>query len=70
MALQAGGVPGQSGEEGRDKDLTVPRQSGQVVYPLAGVLLPLLAVLAGAETIAGIARFGEQKLDLPRRFCT
>lgn len=30
----------------------------------------LLAVLAGAETIVDIARFGEKKLDLLRRFLT
>jgi hypothetical protein len=32
--------------------------------------LCLLAVLAGAETIVDIARFGEKKLDLLRRFLT
>jgi hypothetical protein len=46
-----------------------PRQPGKVMYPLAEVLLLcLLAVLAGAETITDIARFGEKKLDLLRRF--
>ena len=46
-----------------------PRQRGKVMYPLAEVLLLcLLAVLAGAETITDIARFGEKKLDLLRRF--
>ena len=46
-----------------------PRQRGKVVYPLDEVLLLcLLAVLAGAETIVDIARFGEKKLDLLRRF--
>lgn len=46
-----------------------PRQAGKVMYPLAEVLLLcLLAVLAGAETITAIARFGEKKLDLLRRF--
>jgi predicted transposase YbfD/YdcC len=51
------------------KDLTDPRQKGKVMYPLAEVLLLcLLAVLAGAETITDIARFGEKKLDLLRRF--
>src|ERR1700682_2465756 len=51
------------------KDLPDPRQSGKVVYPLAEVLLLcLLAVLAGAETITDIARFGDKKLDLLRRF--
>ncbi len=51
------------------KDLPDPRQKGKVIYPLAEVLLLcLLAVLAGAETITDIARFGEKKLDLLRRF--
>jgi len=50
-------------------DLPDPRQRGKVVYPLAEVLLLcLLAVLAGAETITDIARFGDKKLDLLRRF--
>lgn len=45
------------------------RQPGKVVYPLDEVLLlSLLAVLAGAESFAGIARFGEKKLKLLRRF--
>jgi predicted transposase YbfD/YdcC len=51
------------------RDLPDPRQKGKVMYPLAEVLLLcLLAVLAGAETITDIARFGEKKLDLLRRF--
>jgi predicted transposase YbfD/YdcC len=51
------------------KDLPDPRQSGKVTYPLDEILLLcLLAVLAGAETITDIARFGEKKLDLLRRF--
>jgi predicted transposase YbfD/YdcC len=51
------------------KDLPDRRQSGKVMYPLAEVLLLcLLAVLAGAETITDIARFGEKKLALLRRF--
>jgi predicted transposase YbfD/YdcC len=51
------------------KDLPDPRQSGKVMYPLAEVLLLcLLAVLAGAETITDIARFGEKKLALLRGF--
>jgi predicted transposase YbfD/YdcC len=51
------------------KDLPDPRQAGKVIYPLAEVLLLcLLAVLAGAETFVDIARFGEKKLDLLRRF--
>ena len=50
-------------------DLPDPRQRGKVVYPLDEVLLlALLAVLAGAETFVGIARFGAKKLALLRRF--
>ena len=51
------------------KDLADPRQRGKVIYPLGELLLLcLLAVLAGAETIVDIARFGEKKIDLLRRF--
>ena len=51
------------------KDLPDGRQGAKVRYPLAEVLLLcLLAVIAGAETITDIARFGERKLDLLRRF--
>jgi len=51
------------------KDLPDPRQLGKVVYPLDEVLLLcLLAVLGGAETFVDIARFGEKKLGLLRRF--
>lgn len=51
------------------KDLPDPRQAGKVRYPLREVLLLcLLAVVAGAETIVDIARFGEKKLPLLRRF--
>ncbi len=51
------------------RDLPDPRQSGKVVYPLNEVLLlSLLGVLAGAETFCDIARFGERKLALLRRF--
>src|ERR1700758_2637130 len=51
------------------KDLPDPRQRGKVVYPLDEVLLLcLLAVLGGAETFVDIARFGEKKIDLLRRF--
>ena len=50
-------------------DLPDPRQRGKVVYPLDEVLLLcLLAVLAGAETFTDIARFGDKKLALLRRF--
>ena len=51
------------------KDLPDIRQRGKVMYPLHdALLLCLLAVLAGAETITDIARFGEKKLDVLRRF--
>src|SRR5271163_4078834 len=51
------------------EDLPDPRQRGKVMYPLDEVLLlSLLAVLAGAETFVDIARFGEKKLALLRRF--
>ena len=50
-------------------DLPDPRQLIKAIYPLDEVLLlSLLAVLAGAETFTDIARFGENKLDLLRRF--
>jgi hypothetical protein len=45
------------------------RQAVKVVYPLDEVLLlALLAVLAGAEAFTDIARFGDKKLALLRRF--
>jgi DDE_Tnp_1-associated/Transposase DDE domain len=44
------------------------RQAGKVDYPLPEVLLVLLAVLAGAEAFTDIARFGERKIELLRRF--
>jgi hypothetical protein len=50
-------------------DLPDPRQRGKIVYPLDEVLLlTLLAVLAGADSFVEIARFGDRKLDLLRRF--
>src|SRR6204780_2101663 len=50
-------------------DLPDRRQAAKVRYPLAEVLLLcLLAGIAGAETITDIARFGEKKLSLLRRF--
>src|ERR1022692_97503 len=50
-------------------DMPDPRQRGKVTYPLDEVrLLALRAVLAGAESFVEIARFGEKKLDLLRRF--
>jgi predicted transposase YbfD/YdcC len=51
------------------KELPDPRQRGKITYPLGEVLLLcLLAVLGGAETFVDIARFGEKKIDLLRRF--
>src|SRR3984893_6964689 len=51
------------------EDLPDPRQRSKIVYPLEEVLLLcLLAVLGGAETFVDIARFGEKKLGLLRRF--
>jgi predicted transposase YbfD/YdcC len=51
------------------KRLPDPRQRGKITYPLGEVLLLcLLAVLGGAETFVDIARFGEKKIDLLRRF--
>jgi DDE_Tnp_1-associated len=45
------------------KDLKDPRQQGKVSYPLDEILLLcLLAVLAGAETVTDIALFGVKKL--------
>ena len=50
-------------------DLEDPRQQIKVLYPLDEVLLLcLLAVLAGCNCWVEIARFGEKKLDLLRRF--
>jgi predicted transposase YbfD/YdcC len=51
------------------KPLPDPRQAAKVIYPLAEVLLLcLLAVLGGADSFVDIARFGQRKLDLLRRF--
>jgi len=51
------------------RELPDGRQSAKVKYPLDEVLLLcLLAVIAGAETITDIARFGDKKLELLRRF--
>lgn len=51
------------------EDLPDHRQAGKVAYPLDEILLLcLLAVLAGADTIVDIARFGARKLDFLRRF--
>lgn len=51
------------------EDLPDPRQRGKVIYPLREVLLVcLMGVLAGSETICDIARFGEKKLGFLRRF--
>jgi len=50
-------------------DFPDPRQRGKVIYPLDEVLLlSLLAVLAGAESFVDIAKFGERKIELLRRF--
>jgi len=51
------------------EDLPDYRQKGKVAYPLDEVLLLMLAAsLAGAETVADMARFGQAKLELLRRF--
>ena len=51
------------------KDLPDYRQKGKVAYPLDEVLLVMLAAaLAGAETVADIARFGRAKLSFLQRF--
>jgi predicted transposase YbfD/YdcC len=51
------------------KDLPDGRQSGKVKYPLEEILLLcLLAVIAGSDTITDIAKFGQLKLAFLRRF--
>ena len=51
------------------QDLPDCRQKGKVAYPLDEVLLLMLAAaLAGAETVADIARFGRAKLAFLQRF--
>lgn len=51
------------------EELDDPRQRAKVLYPLEEVLLlVLLGVLAGCESWVEIAKFGEKKLDLLRRF--
>ena len=51
------------------RDLPDTRQIGKVKYPLDEILpLCLLAIIAGAEAITDIARFGRLKLALLRRF--
>ncbi len=50
-------------------DLEDPRQAAKVLYPLDEVLLLcLLGVLAGCESWVEIAKYGEKKLALLRRF--
>jgi predicted transposase YbfD/YdcC len=50
-------------------DMPDHRQAGKVAYRLDEVLLlALVATLAGAEGFTDIARFGQKKLDLLRRF--
>jgi predicted transposase YbfD/YdcC len=51
------------------KDMPDHRQPGKVAYRLDEVLLlALLSILAGAEGFTDMARFGQKKLDLLRRF--
>ena len=54
---------------GHFADMPDYRQKGKVAYPLDEVLLLLLAAaLAGAETVADMARFGRAKLQFLQRF--
>ena len=51
------------------ESLDDPRQRAKVLYPLDEVLLlVLLGVIAGCESWVEIARYGEKKLALLRRF--
>jgi hypothetical protein len=51
------------------KELPYHRHASKVDYPRPEVLfLVLLAVLAGAEAFADIARFGEREIELLPRF--
>ncbi len=51
------------------KEMPDPRQPGKVAYRMDEVLLlALMAVLAGAEGFTDIARFGQKRLELLRRF--
>lgn len=51
------------------EELDDPRQRAKVLYPLDEILLlVLLGVLACCESWVEIARFGDKKLDLLRRF--
>jgi hypothetical protein len=51
------------------ESLDDPRQRGNVLYPLDEVLLlVLLGVIAGCESWVEIARYGDKKLTLLRRF--
>jgi hypothetical protein len=69
LATDSGAIFGATGFLSYSNDLLDPRQAVKVVYPLEEVLLlALLAVLAGAEAFTDIARFGDKKLALLRRF--
>jgi len=74
IAMDAGSADGEAIAEAvmflsYFRELPDYRQCAKVMYPLEEVLLLcLLAVLAGAETITDIARFGDRKLHVLRRF--